>query len=591
MSIDTNSESKIPPVVSPNLSKWKPLRIWPLIILLAGMIVFRLLPSLVEDAPANIWMSAAFGPALCGILILIWWLAASRATIWERFAGFIGIAASFAATLALLDPSMRGPAVPVLTIPTGMAAFALGAILCHRLLSFRRTIISLLMALAAFGVSTLFRTDGMWGNFALGLHPRWSKSSEDLVSADSQSRQTKATASHSADALAHPEWPGFRGLHRDGVQHGPIPATDWTTSPPKLVWKIPVGPGWSSFAVAGQMLFTQEQRGAFETVVCYAADSGLEIWTRQVESRFDDPLGGPGPRATPTLADGALYVMGATGLLLRLDPITGEVVWKQDLKVIADRQPPMWGFSSSPLVIDSLVIVHVAGSGDKGIVAFNTSDGKLQWSAAAGQDSYSSPELATINQESFVLMLTNKGLDFLDPATGNSRFYHEWPFEGYRACQPQLIGDDSLLLPTGMGAGTRRIRISHVDDAWKADEVWTSRNLKADFNDLVVFEGHAYGFDSAIFSCIDLETGQRKWKGGRYGKGQVLLQAESGLLIVMGEQGEVVLLKADPKSLTELSRFQAISGKTWNHPVLIGDRLYVRNAQEAACYQLPLAQK
>ncbi len=591
MSVDTNSVSEKPAGVTPNPSKWKPLRIWPLVILLAGMVVFRLLPSVLENAPANIWMSAAFGPALCGILILIWWLAASRATMWERITGFVGIAASFAATLALLDPTMRGPAVPVMTIPSGMAAFALGAILCHQLLSFRRTVIAMLMAAAGFGASTLFRTDGMWGNFSIGLHPRWSKSSEDLVSADSQSRKAKTTNNDFSDMLTHPDWPGFRGPDRNGVQHGPIPATDWTTTPPKLVWKIPVGPGWSSFAVAGQMLFTQEQRGTFETVVCYAADSGLEIWTRQVESRFDDPLGGPGPRATPTLADGALYVMGATGLLLRLDPITGEIVWKQDLREVAGRQPPMWGFSSSPLVVDSLVIVHAAGSGDKGIVAFNTADGQLQWSAAASEDSYSSPELATIDQERFVLMLTNKGIDFLEPATGKSRLYYEWPFEGYRACQPQPIGNDSMLVPTGMGSGTRRIRISHVDDAWKAEEVWTSRNLKPDFNDFVVFEGHAYGFDSTIFGCIDLETGQRTWKGGRYGKGQVLLQSESGLLIVMGEQGEVVLLKADPKSLTELSRFQAISGKTWNHPVLIGDRLYVRNAQEAACYQLPMAQK
>ena len=591
MSSDPNSISEHQAASIANPSRWKPLRIWPLVILLAGMIVFRLLPSVLEDAPANIWMSAAFGPALCGILILIWWLVASRATIKERITGFLGIVASAGLTLALMDPSMSGPAVPVLTIPSGMAAFGLGAILCHRLLSFRRTVIALLMAVVGFGVSTLFRTDGMWGNFALGLHPRWSKSSEEILSTDSQSRKATISGNAFAEALTHPEWPGFRGPHRDGVQHGPVPGTDWTTTPPKQLWKIPVGPGWSSFSVAGQMLFTQEQRGAYETVVCYAADSGLEIWTRQVESRFDDPLGGPGPRATPTLADGALYVMGATGFLLRLDPVTGEIVWKQDLRVVAGRQPPMWGFSSSPLVTDSLVIVHAAGAGDKGVVAFNTADGQLQWSVAAGEDSYTSPELATVQNEQLVLMLTNKGIDFLDPATGKSRLFYEWPFEGYRACQPQLIGDDSILLPTGMGAGTRRIRISHVDDAWKAEEVWTSRNLKPEFNDLVVYEGHAYGFDSAIFSCIDLETGQRTWKGGRYGKGQVLLQYESGLLIVMGEQGEVVLLKADPKSLTELGRFQAITGKTWNHPVLIGDRLYVRNAQEAACYQLPLAQK
>ena len=123
----------------------------------------------------------------------------------------------------------------------------------------------------------------------------------------------------------------------------------------------------------------------------------------------------------------------------------------------------------------------------------------------------------------------------------------------------------------------------------KAEELWTSRNFKPDFNDLVIFEGHAYGFDSTLFSCIDLESGQRKWKGGRYGKGQVLLMKDQGLLLVMGEQGEVVVLKADTGSLNELGRFQALTGKTWNHPVVVGDRLFVRNSQEAACYQLPLA--
>lgn len=315
-----------------NSTRWLPLRIWPPAALLVGMIVFRLLPSLIEDAPANIWMSAAFGPALCAILILIWWIAASRATILERIIGFVGVLLALMLTLVLIDPSMRGPAVTVLTIPLGIAAFAIGAILFHRVLAFRRTVIALMMSLAGFGVSTLFRTDGMWGDFSLGLHPRWSLSSEKIIQQSGSSRRKADTANANfAEGLAHPEWPGFRGPNRDGQQHGPNIAFNWDTNPPQKIWKIAIGPGWSSFAVAGETLFTQEQRGEFETVVCYAADSGLEIWTHPVESRFDDPLGGPGPRATPTIADGALYVMGATGFLMRLDPLSGELLWQQDL--------------------------------------------------------------------------------------------------------------------------------------------------------------------------------------------------------------------------------------------------------------------
>jgi outer membrane protein assembly factor BamB len=458
------------------------------------------------------------------------------------------------------------------------------------MLSFRRTVIALLMAFVGFGVSTLFRSDGLWGNFALGLHFRWTPTSEDtLVRRESSRQAADVSTDKFSEALAHPEWPDFRGPNRDGQQHGPILSTDWNANPPKQVWKVPVGPGWSSFAVAGPMLFTQEQRGQFETVVCYASESGLEIWTKQVESRFDDPLGGPGPRATPTIADSALYVMGARGNLLKLDPKTGNELWQQEVRKVADREPPMWGFSSSPLVVDSLVIVHAGGKGEKGILAFNTDDGKPQWSAASGDHSYSSPQLSTIDNERVILMLTNAGLNILDPATGAIRLDYKWPFNPYRALQPQVLDGDSVLLPSPMGAGTRRIRVTKTESQMTADEVWTTRDFKPEFNDLVVYKGYAYGFDAAIFTCIDLQTGKRKWKGGRYGKGQVLLQEDSGLLIVMGEQGEVVLLKADPKEPTELGRFQAITGKTWNHPVLIGDRLYVRNAEEAACYRVPLA--
>ena len=180
------------------------------------------------------------------------------------------------------------------------------------------------------------------------------------------------------NSLAHPEWPEFRGSDRAGRSLAPRISTNWNDHPPKQLWKIPVGPGWSSFAVAGRMLFTQDQRGPKETVVCYDADSGREIWKTEIDGRLDDPMGGPGPRATPTLANGALYVVGSTGAFLRLNPVTGEIVWKKELSQVADSKVPMWGFSSSPLVLGPIVVVNGGGAGEKGLLAFDTASGDLR---------------------------------------------------------------------------------------------------------------------------------------------------------------------------------------------------------------------
>ena len=272
-----------------------------------------------------------------------------------------------------------------------------------------------------------------------------------------------------------------------------------------------------------------------------------------------------------------------------MNPLTGEVIWKKDLKAIAGRAAPMWGFSASPLVAGSVVIVHGGGAEDKGLLAFDIESGDLRWSVADGKDSYSSPQLNRIGSEDLVLMLTNDGLLFVEPATGKTRLNYEWKYNNYRALQPNLMAGNTFLLPTAMGTGTRAIQISAANGQLTATELWTSPKLNPDFTDFVTYQGHAYGVIGGVFTCVDLKTGERKWRGGRYGKGQVLLLADSGLLLIAGEQGQVALVKADPAAHAEVASFQALEGKTWNHPVVVGDRLYVRNSQEAAAYQLPLA--
>ena len=175
----------------------------------------------------------------------------------------------------------------------------------------------------------------------------------------------------------------------------------------------------------------------------------------------------------------------------------------------------------------------------------------------------------------------------VDSSTGLLRFDHVAKIPGYRALQPQSLDGDTLLIPSPMNEGTRAIRIRNSGNKLSAEELWTSKQLKTDFSDFVVFEGHAYGADGGIFTCIDLKSGERRWKGGRYGKGQVVLLTASSLLLVAAESGEAVLLAADPKEHRELGSFKAITGKTWNHPVVTGHRLYLRNSEEAACFELP----
>ncbi len=571
---------------TPADSKWRPIRVWPVVILLIGMPVSRYIPTLVEDGPEMLWAAGVMGPLLMCVLMVLWWLIASRARWFERVFGLIGIGLTAGLSVMMLDKTMFGPAIIVYMIPVGMALFGIGTIVFSRSLSIKRTFLALLLAALGFGSATLLRADGVWGNFAIGLNWRWKPTSEEQIARRGSNVESKDEIV--ASAVQNPQWPSFRGRDGNSQVRGVKLSADWRSNPPKQIWKTVIGPGWSSFVVAGDFLFTQEQRVSMEAIVCYDAKTGKEVWIQQIESRFEDPLGGPGPRATPTLAGGKLYTLGGQGWLLCLNPLDGKILWQKDIREVAERSPPMWGFSSSPLVVGQVVVVHAGGPGDKGVLAFNVESGELAWSVACGEDGYSSPQLCKILGEDSIVVLSKLGMTLLDPLSGKIRLEYDWKVQGYRSLQPQMIDDKSILVPSGMGVGTRLVLFEKIGDNYATKDLWTSRKLKPDFNDFVVYQGHAYGFDALIFTCIDLATGEAKWKGGRYGKGQVLLVADSGLLLVLSEEGDLVLVKADPTKHTELASNKAINGRTWNHPVLIGNRLYIRNSQEAACYELPM---
>jgi outer membrane protein assembly factor BamB len=364
-------------------------------------------------------------------------------------------------------------------------------------------------------------------------------------------------------------------------------ATDWAASPPVELWRRPIGPGWSSFAVQGDLVYTQEQRGNDEEVSCYRLATGEPVWAHRDPARFWESNAGPGPRATPTLAHGRVYTLGATGILNALDAASGAVAWSRNAAADTKVETPDWGFAGSPLVVGDAVIVATSGR----LAAYDAATGEPRWLGPEGGGGYSSPHLATLDGVAQVLLLRGARSTSVAPADGTLLWEHRGePVASI--LQPSVTADGDVLVAGADamgGTGIRRLAVARGPGGWTATERWISKGLKPYFSDFVVHGGHAYGFDGSILSCIDLKDGTRKWKGGRYGHGQLVLLPEQDLLLVLSEEGELALVEAAPGRFTEVARASAIEGKTWNHPVLAGDTLLVRNGEEMAAFRLRTA--
>jgi len=328
------------------------------------------------------------------------------------------------------------------------------------------------------------------------------------------------------------------------------------------------------------VIYTQEQRGNDEVVSAYSLKTGAPVWRHRDAARFWESNAGPGPRATPTLANGRVYTLGATGIVNALDAGSGALIWSHNAAADTGAKVPDWGFSGSPLVADDLAIVATGGV----MVAYDAATGERRWVGPEGSDGYTSPQLMTIDGVRQVVFMSGTGLTGVGVADGKPLWEHVW--KGYPIVQPSQTPDGGILIAANESSGTRRVAVTHAGGAWKAEERWTTNGLKPWFNDFVVHKGHAYGFDGTILSCIDLADGTRKWKGGRYGGGQLVLLPDQDALLVISEQGELALVSATPSGFTEIARAPAIEGKTWNHPVIAGNVLLVRNGEQMAAFRL-----
>jgi outer membrane protein assembly factor BamB len=604
----------------------KPLRLWPGVVLALLFLPLRsIVPFVVPDGD----MYGTFGCVLAALGILVWWLFFSRAPWVDRLVAIATMVVAVILTWRIVDESIAGGMMGGLLPMYGLQVMSVALVVWAAAMktsstTVRRTSMVGVILLACASLA-LVRTGGVGGGRLADFHWRWTPTPEERLLAEEAAEPSPASTPATASATAEntpvepvnaevtsapaaaigsdtartsegattaavvpsrrlPEWPGFRGPNRDGAARGVLIATDWTATPPEPIWRRPIGPGWSSFAVDGNLIFTQEQRGDDEVVAAYRISNGEPVWRHRDAARFYESNGGPGPRGTPTLSDGRVYSFGATGILNALDEYTGATIWTRNVATETGVTVPDWGFSSSPLVIDDMVIVAASGT----LAAYDASSGKRRWLGPDGGFSYSSPHQLTINGVTQVLLLGGNSATSVSPADGSVLWKHDWA--GGAIVQPAVLGNGDILVhslaPTG-GQGIRRLTVTQSGGGWKVDERWTSTGLKPYFNDFVVHDGYAFGVDGSILACIDLTDGGRKWKGGRYGAGQVMLLPDQDLLLIVSDEGDLALVSATPDQFREIARFPALEGKTWNHPVVVRDVLLLRNGEEMAAFRLP----
>ena len=402
--------------------------------------------------------------------------------------------------------------------------------------------------------------------------------------------QPSATVSPAADAAPQPaspsrnDWTNFRGQRRDGKYDQSV-LTSWPSNGPRMLWKQPVGIGFASFVVADGKAYTMEQRRRQEVVAAYDVATGRELWTQAWNAEYTDSTG-DGPRATPTWDQGRVYALGATGELKCLDANTGTVIWGKNILSENGASNLQWAQSASPLVVDDKVIVLPGGGGGKSVVAYNKMTGAPVWKGLDDRQAYVSPMLVELGGRRQIVVVSSLRVVGLAPENGSLLWSYPWDTDmGINVSQPVVVDKNRFFISSGYGKGAALVELKASGNTFTPATIWENTNMKNKFNSSVLHNGYVYGLDEGILVCLDVNTGERKWKEGRFGYGLVIL-ASDHLIVTNGDTGEVALIKATPDKYTEVARFAALQGRTWNYPAIADGRLLVRNSSEMAAYDI-----
>ncbi|HYK19644.1 MAG TPA: PQQ-binding-like beta-propeller repeat protein [Pyrinomonadaceae bacterium] len=407
--------------------------------------------------------------------------------------------------------------------------------------------------------------------------------------APSPTPQPSASASPGQTAATQPApsrnyWTNFRGPKRDGKYDETTISTNWPAKGLPLIWKQPVGVGHSSFVVADGKAYTIEQRRGQEVVAAYDLGTGRELWTQKWSAEYSDSTG-DGPRSTPTWDQGRLYALGATGELRCLDANTGAVSWGKNILSDNNASNLPWAMAASPLIVDDKVIVLPGGANGKSVVAYNKMTGAPVWKVLDDPQAYVSPMLVELAGRRQIVVVSSFRVVGLTPENGSLLWSYKWDTDnGINVSQPIMVDKNRFFISSGYGKGAALVEVKGSGNSYTATTVWENKNMKNKFNSSVLYNGYIYGLDEGILVCLDVNTGERKWKEGRYGYGQIILAGSH--LIVTSDEGGVALVNASPDKYTEVARFLAVQGQTWNYPAIADGRLLVRNSNEMAAFDI-----
>ncbi len=391
-----------------------------------------------------------------------------------------------------------------------------------------------------------------------------------------------ATGSKSKLAVSSTaDWPQWLGPNRNGVSAETGLLKSWPTTGPKILWRIPLGEGYSGVSISQGRVYTLFSHGDDEFVVCIDAVTGKELWRTRSDSTFKD-VNGNGPRSTPTVDNEVVYALGARGKLYALQTANGNKLWSHDLKKeFKTSGPSDQGFSTSPLIEDNLLLVEAGGEGNS-FIAFDKQSGVVIWKVESDNAAFASPIAITVNGVRQIVFFSAVGAIAISPADGKVFWRLPWKTEGnVNAATPLFIPPDKLFISSGYGVGATLLRIKAGNATAHIEEIWKSKGMQNKYTSSILQGDYLYGFDGGMLKCIELNTGAQKWTQRGFGFG-TLIYAD-GHLIVLGDKGKLALVEAAPTGYKEKAVAEILNGRSITVPALAGGKLYLRNAKEMIC--------
>ncbi|OPZ17531.1 MAG: outer membrane biogenesis protein BamB [candidate division BRC1 bacterium ADurb.BinA364] len=378
-------------------------------------------------------------------------------------------------------------------------------------------------------------------------------------------------------------WPQWRGADQTGVSLETGLLAAWPEAGPSVLWRMPLGSGFSSVAVEGGKAYTLYGTDKEEMCVCLDAATGRVVWKKRIGAIYKNSWG-DGPRATPTIHQGKVYAFSGNGDLACLDAETGVEIWGANLLRKYGAQNLEWGMAGSPYIEGDMVVMNPGGSGGKSVVALDKNTGETIWTSLNDKAGYSTVVGIDVDGMRQLVIFTAEAVVGLAPGNGAELWRYPWKTRYDCNIATPIYRDNKLFISSNYGEGCALLGLNAHDGKATARTIYRNKNMNNHFNSSILVGDFLFGFDDATLACLDFETGETRWTQKGFNKGSVL--AADGKLIVYGERAQLALAEASGEAYKEISRCQALDGKTWTVPTLCNGRLYVRNEKEIACLKI-----